>query len=73
MFASYQRGVSDKFFPRRTDLTADLVAILQDEIKALVSDSMPYIQMDAPSFTDFVDQRYRARMRENRGSIPRLR
>jgi methionine synthase II (cobalamin-independent) len=65
MFASYQKGVTDQFYPRRTDLTADLVAILQDEIKALVSDGVPYIQMDAPSFTDFVDQRYRARMRES--------
>ena len=31
MFASYQKGVTDQFYPRRTDLTADLVAILQDE------------------------------------------
>jgi 5-methyltetrahydropteroyltriglutamate--homocysteine methyltransferase len=65
MFAGYQQGVTDQFYPRRTDLTADLVAILQDEIKALVKDGVPYIQMDAPSFTDFVDERYRARMRES--------
>jgi methionine synthase II (cobalamin-independent) len=65
MFASYQKGVTDQFYPRRTDLTADLVAILQDEIKALIKDGVPYIQMDAPSFTDFVDERYRARMRES--------
>ncbi len=64
MFASYQKGVTDQFYPRRTDLTADLVAILQDEIKALIKDAA-YIQMDAPSFTDFVDERYRARMRES--------
>ena len=66
MFANYQTGRHRSSSTLAAQIsTADLVAILQDEIKALVSDGVPYIQMDAPSFTDFVDQRYRARMRES--------
>jgi 5-methyltetrahydropteroyltriglutamate--homocysteine methyltransferase len=65
MFASYQPGLTDQFYPSRAELTYDLVAVLRSEIEALVQEGVPYIQMDAPSFTDFVDERYRARMLES--------
>jgi 5-methyltetrahydropteroyltriglutamate--homocysteine methyltransferase len=62
MLASYQEGVTDQVYPSRAELTNDLVAILRSEINALAEEGVPYIQMDAPSFTDFLDERYRARM-----------
>jgi len=64
MLGAYKPGITDRVYPTREEMTADLVTVLGDEMKTLAREGVPYIQMDAPSFTDFVDERYLARMRE---------
>src|SRR5262245_51242514 len=43
MIASYQEGVTDRFYASRVELTNDLVAILRGEIQALAAEGVRYI------------------------------
>lgn len=63
LVSSYKEGVSDKFYPRRADLLADLVEIIRDEVAWLASEEVPYIQFDAPYYSYYFDPDCRARMR----------
>jgi 5-methyltetrahydropteroyltriglutamate--homocysteine methyltransferase len=56
---SYQQGLTDKFYPTRSDLLWDIVGIIKGEIAALVNDGVPYIQIDAPRYSYYVDPRWR--------------
>ena len=53
--SSYFPGITDKAYPTRADLTRDLVAILRDEIASLAAEGVPYIQIDAPQYTQLAD------------------
>jgi 5-methyltetrahydropteroyltriglutamate--homocysteine methyltransferase len=64
MLASYKRGVTDKFYPTHADLLNDLVEIVRDEVKWLVTEGVNYIQFDAPFYSYFLDPLQRARMRQ---------
>jgi 5-methyltetrahydropteroyltriglutamate--homocysteine methyltransferase len=45
-WGSYQEGVSDKVYAGREEVFTDLIPIYQDEIRALVSEGVAYIQLD---------------------------
>ena len=60
---AYKKGVTDKFYPTAADLLRELAGIIQKELKALVQEGVPYIQMDAPGYTPYVDATQRERMR----------
>jgi len=64
MLSSYKPGVSDQYYPTRADLLRDLTAIVRDEVRALVDEGVAYIQLDAPYYSHFVDQRIREHMRQ---------
>jgi 5-methyltetrahydropteroyltriglutamate--homocysteine methyltransferase len=61
---SFQAGVTDQFYPTRSDLLWALVAIIKDEIAALVADGVPYIQMDEPRYSYYVDPKWRQHLRD---------
>lgn len=46
----YKPGVTDKSYPTLDDLINDIVAMLRSEVKALVSEGVPYIQLDSLRF-----------------------
>ena len=55
-----------------TDVSAlypEVAAIVRREIEALIAEGVPYIQIDAPRYTYFVDERWRQRFRD-RGEDP---
>ena len=56
---SYQEGVTDQFYATRSDLLWEIVGILKAEIKALVDEGVPYIQIDAPRYSYYVDSQWR--------------
>jgi 5-methyltetrahydropteroyltriglutamate--homocysteine methyltransferase len=58
--ASFRPGITDRFYPTRADLLADLVPIVREEIRALIAEGVPYIQLDAPQYTYFGDEQVRA-------------
>jgi 5-methyltetrahydropteroyltriglutamate--homocysteine methyltransferase len=63
--ASYKPGLTDRFYPTRSDLLSDLVRIVRGEIVTLVAEGVPYVQIDAPRLAYYVDPRIREQMRRS--------
>src|SRR5499433_2394037 len=63
LIASYKKGVTDRFYRTLGDFLADLVEIVRSEIQWLISEGVPYIQLDAPYYSQYLDDNQRARMR----------
>ena len=64
MLASFKAGISEKFYPTHADLLKDLVEIVRDNVRWLVSEGVTYIQLDAPYYSHYLDPRQREHMRE---------
>jgi 5-methyltetrahydropteroyltriglutamate--homocysteine methyltransferase len=52
----YRPGVSDRFYSTVHDMLQDVAAIMRDEVQALIDEGASYIQMDAPSYSNFFDR-----------------
>jgi 5-methyltetrahydropteroyltriglutamate--homocysteine methyltransferase len=63
LIASYKPGVTDKVYPSTEALSADLAALVRDEIEWLVDAGVAYIQLDAPYYSHYLDPVHRARYR----------
>ena len=63
VLASYKPGVTDAFYPTHADLLRDLVNIVRDEVRWLVSEGVRYIQFDAPYYSHYLDPVQRDRLR----------
>ncbi len=61
---SFQRGLTDKFYPTRSALLWEVVETIKAEIAALVAEGVPYIQIDAPRYSYYVDPRWRQHLRD---------
>jgi 5-methyltetrahydropteroyltriglutamate--homocysteine methyltransferase len=61
---SFQPGVTEPFYPSRTDLLWALVPIIKREIAALIDDGVPYIQVDEPRYSYYVDPKWRQHLRD---------
>ena len=59
---SYQKGVTDQFYPTPAHLLEDLSQILQTEIKAAVADGASYIQTDSPNYSDYISAAHRQKL-----------
>lgn len=55
----YLPGLTDQFYPTRSDLLKEITGILRAEVEALVAEGVPYIQVDAPRYSYFVDPKWR--------------
>jgi 5-methyltetrahydropteroyltriglutamate--homocysteine methyltransferase len=62
LVASYKEGVTDQFYRTRADFLADLVEIVRSEIQWLASEGVPYVQLDAPYYSQYLDDAQRGRM-----------
>jgi 5-methyltetrahydropteroyltriglutamate--homocysteine methyltransferase len=60
----FQPGLTDQFYPTRMDLALELGDITNRELRALIADGVPYIQLDAPRYTFFIDQEQREYLEE---------
>src|SRR5579862_5679542 len=63
MQISYKPGITEKFYPTHADLLNDLVEIVRDEVRWLVSEGVQYIQFDAPYYSHYLDPRRRENFR----------
>src|ERR1700679_3834447 len=63
VLASYKPGVTNAFYPTHADLLRDLVDIVRDEVRWLVSEGVRYIQLDAPYYSHYLDPHQRERLR----------
>jgi 5-methyltetrahydropteroyltriglutamate--homocysteine methyltransferase len=64
MLTSFRPGLTDRCYPTRADLLRDLVPIVQRELRALAEEGVPYVQLDAPQYTYYVDPQVRDRLRQ---------
>jgi 5-methyltetrahydropteroyltriglutamate--homocysteine methyltransferase len=61
---SWKAGVTDAAYGSRSEMLADVVQILREEVEALIAEGITYVQMDAPYYGSFIDERERGAFRE---------
>ncbi|HWH80003.1 MAG TPA: cobalamin-independent methionine synthase II family protein, partial [Candidatus Binatus sp.] len=61
----YRPGVTDKFYPTVHDMLQDVAAIMRQEVQALIDEGAAYVQLDAPSYSNFFDRSRRAILSQN--------
>jgi 5-methyltetrahydropteroyltriglutamate--homocysteine methyltransferase len=61
----YRPGVSDKFYPTVHDMLQDVAAIMREEVQALIDEGASYIQLDAPSYSNFFDPNRREVLKQS--------
>ena len=61
----YRPGVTDKFYPTIHDMLQDVAAIMREEVQALIDEGASYVQLDAPSYSNFFDQNRREILKQN--------
>jgi 5-methyltetrahydropteroyltriglutamate--homocysteine methyltransferase len=54
----WKPGLSDAAYPTPYDLMWDIARILSDEAAQLAAEGVPYIQVDAPTYTQFLDSEW---------------
>ncbi len=57
---AYKRGITDAAYRTHSELLADVVAILKDEVRRLAQEGVDYIQIDAPRYSYYIDPKWRA-------------
>src|SRR5207248_10084817 len=62
---SWKAGVSDAVYGSRSEMLEEVVRIVRGEVEALIADGFTYIQLDAPFYGSFIDERERQRLRED--------
>ena len=61
---SFQPGLSDRFYETRSELLWEIAGIIKTEVSALLDAGVDYIQIDAPRYSYYVDQRWRQHLRD---------
>lgn len=61
---AYKRGVTDRVYPTHSALLWDIVPIISAEIRSLAADGVPYIQIDAPRYSYYIDPKWREYVRK---------
>jgi 5-methyltetrahydropteroyltriglutamate--homocysteine methyltransferase len=58
-FLMWRRGLSDDAYATPSEFLADAAEILAVEVRQLVAEGTPYIQLDAPTYTHWLDDSLR--------------
>ncbi len=56
---AYRKGVSEKAYPTYSPFLADVAAIIAGEMAALAAEGVAYIQIDAPRYSYYLDEKWR--------------
>ncbi len=67
---AYKKGLSDQAYGSYSEFLWDIVPIFQAEMRALASEGVPYIQIDAPRYSYFIDPKWRRYVAEEMGVEP---
>ncbi len=67
---AFKRGVTDRVYPSHSALLWDIVPIIRDELQSLAAEGVPYIQIDAPRYSYYIDPRWRDYIRREMGMEP---
>ncbi len=60
---AYRKGASEKAYPTYKPFLADVAAIIAGEMEALANEGVTYIQIDAPRYSYYLDEKWRAFLR----------
>jgi 5-methyltetrahydropteroyltriglutamate--homocysteine methyltransferase len=60
---SWRAGVTDATYGSRNEMLDDAVRIVRSEVEALITEGVSYVQLDAPFYGSFLDERERERLR----------
>jgi 5-methyltetrahydropteroyltriglutamate--homocysteine methyltransferase len=61
----YKPGMTDQFYPTVHDMLQDVASIMRGEVQALFDEGASYVQLDAPSYSNFFDRNRREVLRES--------
>ncbi|HWF08661.1 MAG TPA: hypothetical protein VG297_09360 [Bryobacteraceae bacterium] len=67
---AWKKGMSEQAYPTRSDFLWDIVPIIRAEVAALVEDGIRYIQIDAPRYSYYIDQKWRGYVKDEMGMDP---
>jgi 5-methyltetrahydropteroyltriglutamate--homocysteine methyltransferase len=60
---AYRKGSSEKAYPTYAPFLADVADIIAGEMAALAADGVDYIQVDAPRYSYYLDEKWRTFLR----------
>lgn len=66
----FQKGVTDKVYANHSALLADVAAIVSAEVAMLAREGVSYIQLDAPRYSWYIDDRWREKLGAETGMDP---
>ena len=67
---AYKKGLSDRAYGNYSEFLWDIVPIFKAEMQALASEGVPYIQIDAPRYSYYIDPKWRRYVQEQMGVDP---
>jgi 5-methyltetrahydropteroyltriglutamate--homocysteine methyltransferase len=67
---AYKRGITDRVYPSHSELLWDIAGIIKAEMQALAEAGIPYLQIDAPRYSYYIDPRWRAWLTTELGVDP---
>jgi 5-methyltetrahydropteroyltriglutamate--homocysteine methyltransferase len=67
---AFKRGITDRVYRDHSALLWDIVPIMRDELAALADAGVPYIQIDAPRYSYYIDPKWRTFITTEMGMAP---
>ncbi len=67
---AWKKEASSAAYPEPSDLLHDITEIIKREMAALAAENVPYIQIDAPRYSYYLDPKWRAWLRAEMGGDP---
>ena len=67
---AYKKEFSAQAYASYSEFLWDIVPIFQNEIRALASEGIPYIQIDAPRYSYYIDPKWRRYVQDQMGVDP---
>ena len=67
---AFKRGITDKVYGDHSALLWDIVPIMRGELAALAAAGVPYIQIDAPRYSYYIDPKWRTFIKNEMGMEP---
>jgi 5-methyltetrahydropteroyltriglutamate--homocysteine methyltransferase len=67
---AYKRGITDQVYAHPNDLQWDVAEIIMKEMRLLAEGGVPYLQIDAPRYSYYIDPKWRAWLRTDLGVDP---
>ncbi len=67
---AFKRGITDKVYRDHSALLWDIVPIMTAELAALAAEGVPYLQIDAPRYSYYIDPKWRTYIKEEMGMEP---